>query len=340
MSGSTQTPRVVVITGGSSGIGLASAQLFARRGWHVGLLARGAAPLEAARDAVLEAGGVNGGRVGVQVADVTDGDALRRAADAIAAELGPIDVWINNAGVSVFAPFTDVSEREFERVTNVVYMGAVRGTRVALEHMRPRDSGVIINICSAIGLRGVPLQSAYSGAKYAMRGFAESVRTELMHERSRVRITTVYPPSVNTPFYSHATGRLDGLPRPPPPIYQPELVAEAIVFAATNRRRDVLVGGQTVQTGLLNALAPGLADLLSARIAPRAQTSHNQGIADARDENLFTPSTRPPRTHGPFDRESLSFSAQAWSTRHRGTASAMATFGLATLGLMLLPRRR
>ena len=340
MAGNTQNRGVVAITGGSSGIGLATAELFARRGWHVGLIARGAGPLEAARIAVLAAGGNNGGRVVAHAADVTDSDALRQAATAIAAGLGPIDVWINNAGVSVFAPFADVSEREFERVTDVVYMGTVRGTRVALEHMRPRDAGVIVNICSAIGLRGVPLQSAYSGAKYALRGFAEAIRAELAHEGSRVRVTTVYPPSVNTPFYSHATGRLDGLPRPPPPIYQPELVADAIFFAATNRRRDVLVGGQTVQTGLLNALAPGLADLLSAKIAPRAQTSHNQGIADARDENLFTPSTRSSGTHGAFDRESLPFSAQAWGTMHRGTVGAMATFGLATLGLMLLPRRR
>ncbi len=340
MADDTQTPRVVAITGGSSGIGLATAELFAKRGWHVGLIARGAAPLEAARSAVLLAGGSTGGRVSAQAADVTDSDALRRAAAAIAAELGPVDVWINNAGVSVFAPFTAMSEEEFERVTDVVYMGTVRGTRIALEHMRPRDAGVIVNICSAIGLRGVPLQSAYSGAKHAMRGFAESVRAELMHERSRVRITTVYPPSVNTPFYSHATGRLDGLPRPPPPIYQPELVADAIYFAATNRRRDVLVGGQTVQTGLLNALAPGLTDLLMAKIAPRSQTSHNPGIAEAQDENLFTPSTRPSGTHGAFDRESLPFSAQLWGTKHRGTVGAMATFGLATLGLMLLPRRR
>ncbi len=340
MTGSSNTGHVVAITGGSSGIGLATAELFARRGWHVGLIARGAEPLEAARGAVLLAGGNAGGRVSAQVADVTDGDALRGAAAAIAAALGPIEVWINNAGVSVFAPFVAVSEQEFERVTDVVYMGTVRGTRVALEHMRPRDAGVIVNVCSAIGLRGVPLQSAYSGAKYAMRGFAEAVRAELMHERSQVRITTVYPPSVNTPFYSHATGRLDGLPRPPPPIYQPELVADAIFFAATNRRRDVLVGGQTVQTGLLNALAPGLVDRLAARIAPLSQTSHNQGIAETRDENLFAPSTRPPGTHGAFDRESLPFSAQLWGTKHRGVVGTMATFGLATIGLMLLPRRR
>ncbi len=326
--------RVVVITGGSSGIGLSAAQLFARKGWQVGLIARGPKALQAAATQLTEAGGV----VATAIADVADLAALRQAASSLAAELGPIDVWVNNAGVSVFSPFVDMSDDEFRRVTDVVYGGAVNGSRVALEHMRPRDAGTIVNVCSAIGLRGIAMQTAYSGAKYAMRGFSEALRAELVHARSRVWLGVVYPPSVNTPFYSHAVSRLDGLPRPPPPIYQPELVADAILFAATHRRRDVLVGGQTVQTGLLNALAPGLADRLVGLAAPFAQTSRrtlrNEGMAAARDENLFTPSTRAPGSHGPFDAESLSSSAQLWATKHRGRVAAGVAAGAAGAALL------
>ena len=328
--------RVVVITGGSSGIGLSAARSFAREGWRVGLVARGPEALRAAAALLADAGGV----VATAIADVTDGEALRQAAATLAAELGPVDVWVNNAGVSVFSRFAEMSDAEFRRVTDVVYLGTVNGSRAALEQMRARDAGTIVNVCSAIGLRGIAMQTAYSGAKWAMRGFSEALRSELMHARSRIWLSVVYPPSVNTPFYSHAVSRLDGLPRPPPPIYQPEVVADAILFAATHRRRDVLVGGQTVQTALLNALAPGLADRLVGLAAPFAQTSRNQGVAAARDETLFTPSTRAPGSHGPFDRESLSWSAQLWATTHRGTVAAGAlgaglTFGAALLGLTL-----
>ena len=326
--------RVVVITGGTSGIGLASARLFGRQGWRVGLIARGQAGLDAAR-ARLEA---DGSRVATASADVSDLPALRAATATLATELGAPDAWINNAGVSVFARFMDTTDAEFRRVTDVNYLGVVNGTRVALEHMRPRDTGSIVNVCSAIGFRGVPLQSAYSGAKYAMRGFAEAVRAELANERSAVQVTTVYPPSVNTPFYSHAIGRVDGSPRPPPPIYQPEPVARAIVFAATSRRRDVLVGGQTVGTALLNTFAPRLADLMLAALGPRAQTSSNPGVAAAADENVFSGTRRASAEHGAFDAEALGSSAQLWATMHRG---ALATgLGLGVLGLAVLARRR
>jgi short-subunit dehydrogenase len=320
---------VVAITGGSSGIGRAAAQLFARRGWRVALIARGLPALEAAR---AELAGRRA-RVSIHEADVADCDALRAAATAIVAEHGPITAWVNCAGVSVFAKFPEITDAEFRRVTDVTYLGTVNGTRVALEHMRPRDQGTIVQVCSAIGLRGVPLQSAYSGAKYAMRGFSEAVRAELIHERSQVHLTVVYPPSVNTPFYSHATARIDKLPRPPPPIYQPEIVAEAIHFAATHRRRDVLVGAQTVQTALLNAFAPSLADFLLGRLAPRLQNSRNPGIAQARDENLFAASHLPSPTHGPFDAESLSTSLQFWATRNRGTVGTGLALGAAMLAL-------
>ncbi|WP_419727897.1 SDR family oxidoreductase [Lichenicola sp.] len=331
-----QTSGVVIITGGSSGIGLSTAQLFAQKGWRVGLIARGIAALDAAAESLA----ADPASVATAIADVTDGAALRQAAATIIEALGPVDVWINNAGVSTFAHFTNMSDEEFRRVTDVVYMGTVNGTRVALEQMRPRNAGTIVNVCSAIGLRGTPLLSAYSGAKWAMRGFTEAVRAELIAERSRVHISVVYPPSVNTPFYSHATARIDGLPRPPPPVYQPELVADAIHFAATSRRRDVLVGGQTVQLGLLNAVAPALADRLLASFGPRSMTSSNQGIADARDENLFRPTSRVSSTHGPFDREARSRSVQLWATKNRPSLKSALTFGAAVCGLMVVGRPR
>ena len=336
MSGQT-TARLAVITGGSSGIGRSAARVFVERGWRVALIARGRVALDDARADLV----ARGGTVEVFEADVADCTALREAAAQVVAAMGPFDVWVNNAGVSVFAKFTDMTEAEFRRVNDVTYMGCVNGTRVALEHMRPYDAGTIVNVCSAIGFRGVPVQSAYSGAKWAMRGFAEAVRAELINERSRIHIGMVYPPAVNTPFYAHAVSRTDGLPRPPPPIYQPEIVADAIYLSATTRRRDILVGGQSVQIALLNGLAPRLADFVIGAFGPKLQESSNPGIAETRDINLFEPSTRPGPEHGPFEAESLSSSAQFWASKHRGSLGAGLAFGALLLGMALVapPRR-
>ncbi len=329
--------RLAVITGGSSGIGRSAARVFVENGWSVALIARGAVALE---DARADLAG-RGGTVAVFQADVSDPVALHDAAAQVVATMGPFDVWVNNAGVSVFAKFTDMTDAEFRRVNDVTYMGCVNGTRVALEHMRPRNAGTIVNVCSAIGFRGVPVQSAYSGAKWAMRGFAEAVRAELINERSRIHIGMVYPPAVNTPFYAHAISRTKGLPRPPPPIYQPEIVADAVYLAATTRRRDIVVGGQSVQIALLNGLAPRLADLVIGAFGPKLQESTNQGVADTRDINLFTPSTRAAPEHGPFDSESLSTSAQFWASKNRGAVGAGLALGAVLLGLALVaPARR
>src|ERR1700679_3571968 len=192
--------RVVIITGGSSGIGRCTAALFGRRGWKVGLIARGAEGLEASRRDIEAAGG----RAAVAQAEVTDSAALARAADALIAALGPVDVWINCAGNGVYGRFDDVPEHEFQRVTDVTYHGAVNGTRVALAKMRARDAGTIVNVCSAIAFHGLPLMSSYAGAKAAVRAFSQAVQGELRLERSRIRISTVFPPAVNTPFFSHA----------------------------------------------------------------------------------------------------------------------------------------
>ncbi len=329
--------RVAVITGGSSGIGRSTARYFARHGWRVALVARGAEALEAARADLAS----KGATVAVFQADVSDAQALQAAAAEATAELGPVGVWVNNAAVGAFARFMDMTDAEFRRVTEVDYFGCVNGTRVALELMRPRNVGSIINVCSAIGLRGTPLQSAYSGAKWAMRGFAEAVRAELVNEGSNVHVGTVYPPAVNTPFYSHALSRIDGVPRPPPPVYQPELIAEAIYLAATQRRRDQLVGGQTVALALLNGLAPSLTDRLIGAFGPKLQSSSNKGVAAARDENVFAPSTREGPEHGAFDAESLSTSAQLWASKHRGVTASLAALGTLAVGLMIMgqPRR-
>ena len=216
--------RVVAITGASSGIGRATAQHFARHGWRVGLIARSEENLDAARGDVVTAGGT----ASVQVADVADSAQLERAAERIEMELGPIDVWINNAGVSVYGKFLDITEEEFRRVTDTNYFGTVNGTRIALKRMVPRNRGTIVQILSAISYRAVPLQSAYSGSKYALRGFTEAVRAELIHDNSAVHVTMVHPPGVNTPFYNHAVSHMPEPVHPPPPVYQPEVIADAI----------------------------------------------------------------------------------------------------------------
>ncbi|HEX8852257.1 MAG TPA: SDR family oxidoreductase, partial [Pyrinomonadaceae bacterium] len=212
-------PEVVVITGASAGVGRATVREFARRGAHIGLLARGLDGLEGARREVEAAGG----RALVLPTDVADAEAVERAAEAVERELGPIDIWINNAMLSVFSPFDEVTAEEFRRVTEVTYLGTVYGTQAALRRMRPRDRGVIVQVGSALAYRGIPLQSAYCGAKHAIQGFNESLRCELLHDGSRVRVTMVQLPALNTPQFSWVKSRLPREPQPVPPIYQPEV---------------------------------------------------------------------------------------------------------------------
>ena len=324
-------PKVVAITGASSGIGRATAVRFARDGWRVGLIARGAEGLDQTRKDVIEAGGA----ASVQEADVADSAALEQAADRIAEELGPIDVWVNNAGVAVYGRFLDITEAEFRRLTETNYLGLVNGTRTALKRMIPRDSGAVVQVLSVLGYRGIPLMAPYCGSKFAGRGFTESVRSELIADGSRVHLTMVHPPAVNTPFYNHAASHMPKPVRPPPPIYQPEIIADAILLAATSRRREVKVTGSTWSMALANKVAPGLMDRLLGKVGVAQQQSDRGGAVAARDSNLFGPAQRLHAAHGPFDAESRGVSVQMWANRNR-TAVAL---GLGLLALGVLARR-
>src|SRR5688500_18035584 len=243
---------VVVITGASAGVGRATARAFASRRASIGLLARGREGLEPARQEVEELGG----RALVVPTDVADSDQVESAAVAVEAAFGPIDVWVNNAMVSVFSPAKQMTAAEFRRVTDVTYLGYVYGTLAALRRMLPRDRGTIIQVGSALAYRGIPLQSAYCAAKHAIQGFTESVRCELMHERSNVKITMVQMPAVNTPQFGWVKSRLPRNPQPVPPIFQPEVAADAIVHAAQQYRREWYVGWPTVKAIVGDKLAP------------------------------------------------------------------------------------
>nr|MBA4158968.1 SDR family oxidoreductase [Gemmatimonadota bacterium] len=236
-------PEVVVVTGASAGVGRAVVRELAKRGAHIGLLARGRAGLEGAERDVEELGG----RALIVPTDVSDADAVEAAAAAVEEEFGPIDVWINNAMNSVFSRVKDTSPAEYRRVTEVTYLGYVHGTLAALKRMIPRDRGVIIQVGSALAYRGIPLQSAYCGAKHAIQGFTDSLRTELLHDGNQIRVTSVHLPAINTPQFRWVKSRLPNKSQPVPPIFQPEIAADAIVFAIDNERREIWVGWPTTR---------------------------------------------------------------------------------------------
>jgi NAD(P)-dependent dehydrogenase (short-subunit alcohol dehydrogenase family) len=300
----SQKSQTVVVTGASAGIGRATAELFGARGARVALIARGEAGLRGAADAV----DYLGGKALPLPVDVADFDAVDQAAERAESELGPIDVWVNVAFTSVFAPFTKITPAEFRRVTEVAYLGYVHGTMAALKRMVPRDRGTIVQVGSALGYRSIPLQSAYCGAKHAVNGFTESVRCELMHERSNVRITLVQMPAVNTPQFSWVLSRLPRNPQPVPPIYQPEVAAEGVVYAADHpQRKEYWVGGSTVATILAQKLAAPLLDRYLARTGYKSQQTSKRAAPD-RPSNLWRPVDQPPGSdhsaHGSFDDQS------------------------------------
>ena len=327
---------IVVVTGASAGVGRATALEFARQGIDVVLLARNAARLEAASEEVRG----QGVRTLPIVADVADADAVEAAANRIETEFGPIDIWVNNAMATIFAPIDRVSPDEFRRATEVTYLGQVYGTMSALSRMRKRDHGTIVNVGSALAYRAIPLQSAYCGAKYAVRGFTDAVRTELIHDGSPVRLVMVHLPAVNTPQFDWALNKLGMRPQPVPPIFQPEVPARAIVEAALNPdRREVWVGLPTVMTIVANKLAPGLLDHYLARTSYSGQLTDEPVPSDA-PANLFKTADGDYGAHGRFDSRARGVSYQAVASRHRG-ALTLGLLGLGCLGLTaLLTRRR
>jgi short-subunit dehydrogenase len=306
--------RTIVITGASAGVGRAAARAFGELGCNVVLLARGREGLAgAAKD--VETGG--GHPLPIEV-DVADAAALDNAADDAERAFGPIDVWVNNAMTSVFGEFAELSVEEFRRVTEVTYLGTVHGTMAALHRMIPRNRGVIVQVGSALAYRSIPLQAAYCGAKHAVKGFTESIRCELLHRNSGVHITMVQLPGLNTPQFDICRAKMPRRPRPVPPVYQPEVAADAIVWASENRRREVHVGGFTTAAIFANKIVPGALDRYLARTNYEAQ-QREEPADPSRPDDLFAPVPGDHGSHGPFDRDAKGHSLQ-WTInklRHR-----------------------
>jgi NAD(P)-dependent dehydrogenase (short-subunit alcohol dehydrogenase family) len=321
---------VVVITGASAGVGRAAAREFARYGAQIGLLARGIDGLTAARKEVEELGS----EALVVPTEVADADEVESAAAQIEAEFGQIDIWINNAMTSVFSPIKQMTPAEFRRVTEVTYLGYVYGTLAALKRMLPRDRGVIVQVGSALAYRGIPLQAAYCAAKHAVQGFCDSLWCELLHDNSNVKVTMVQMPAVNTPQFGWVKSRLPRKAQPVPPIFQPEVAAEAIYFAAHNPRREFYVGLPTVKAIVADKIAPALVDHYLARTGYDSQ--QYDGAEDPnRPDNLWQPVPGDHGAHGTFDSRARSWSPQLWASEHR-TALTLGVLALAFSGLVAL----
>lgn len=328
MSGASQTdqrPEVVVVTGASAGVGRATVKEFAKAGAHIGLLARGREGLEGAARDVESAGG----KAVILPTDVADSQQVEAAAQAVEEKLGPIDVWVNDAMTTIFAPFREISPEEYKRATEVTYLGAVYGTMAALKRMLTRDRGTIVQVGSALAYRSIPLQAPYCGAKSAIRGFTDSLRCELLHDRSHVHITMVQMPGLNTPQFNWCKSRLPRHPQPVPPVYAPEVAARAIVWAAHHTPRELYVGGSTVKAILGNKVAAGLLDYYLAKTAYSGQQT-DEPIDPNRPSNLFAPLPGDHGAHGSFNAIERPCSYEYWETTHRSW------FALAGLGIALL----
>jgi short-subunit dehydrogenase len=309
----TNNPEVVVVTGSSAGVGRAIAHAFAKRGAHVGLLARGQEGLDATQREVKSFGG----QALTVPTDMADHHQVEAAAQKVEEHFGPIDVWVNDAMSTVFARFLDTEPEEFKRATEVTYLGTVYGTMAALKRMTARDRGKIVQVGSALSYRAIPLQAAYCGAKFGIRGFTNSIRTELLHDKSKVQITMVQLPGVNTPQFSWCRSKLPDHPMPVPPIYQPEIPAEAVYWAAHHRRRELWVGYSAVLAILGNRLAPSFADRYLAKTGFSGQQINDMPVSAHRPDNLFEPVPALAATHGMFDDKAKTRSPQLWAATHR-----------------------
>lgn len=315
-------PEVVIITGATAGVGRAVVREFARRKAHIGLLARDQERLADTQREVEE----YGGKALALSTDVADSNAVERAAEAVSRTFGPPDVWVNNAMATIFAPITEIKPEEFRRATEVTYLGCVYGTIAALKRMLPRHRGTIVQVGSALAYRSIPLQAPYCAAKHAIAGFTDSLRCELIHRKSRVRVTMVHLPAMNTPQFSWCRTRLPRHPQPVPPIFQPEVAARAIYWAAHHKRREVFVGGSTVKAIYAQDLVPGLADAYLGTHGYESQQT-SQPVSPDRPDNLFEPVSGNYAAHGIFSENARTFSIQSWMNLHR------APIGLGVAGL-------
>jgi NAD(P)-dependent dehydrogenase (short-subunit alcohol dehydrogenase family) len=334
----TTKPRVIVITGAAAGVGRATAQMFAKtEGASIALIARGLEALEGAKRDVEYLGG----KAIIIQCDVTDAEGMEAAAERVERELGPIDVWVNVAMTSVFSFIKDTTPAEFKRVTEVCYLGYVNGTLAALKRMMPRNRGHIIQVGSALAYRGIPLQAAYCASKHAIQGFMDSLRAELIHENSRIIATMVQMPALNTPQFDWCKSRMPHKAQPVPPIYQPEVAAEAIVFASKNSRREIYVGLPTVIAIIGNKMFPRLGDWYLGRTGVKGQQTNE--LADhSKPNNLYEPVGGDPGAHGRFDDRAHKFSPQLWTDMHRDWIVGGVLIGVATLvaGLFFATRTK
>jgi short-subunit dehydrogenase len=324
--------RVVVVTGASAGVGRAAVRAFASEGARVGLIARNT---EGLHNAAREADEL-GGKGFAVAADVADAEQVETAAARIEKELGPIGVWVNNAMTTVFAPVAYTTPAEFKRATEVTYLGTVYGTMAALRRMLPRNAGRIIQVGSALAYRSIPLQAAYCGAKHAIAGFTDSLRTELIHDRKDIHLTMVQLPAMNTPQFSWCRSKMPNHPQPVPPIFQPEVAAERIVWASHHNRREVFVGVPTVVAIEGNKIAPALADYYLGRTGFESQQTR-ETVEKDRPDNLFEPLPGDFGAHGVFTQQAHSEAATTWLAQHKGT-TALAGAALGIVALVLKKR--
>lgn len=320
--------KVVVITGASGGIGRATAWEFARQGARIALLARGEEQLAATQKEV----NTYGGSALTIPCDVADPDQVEAAAERVEKELGPIDVWVNNAMASVFAPFKEVTNAEFKQVTEVTYLGTIYGTKAALKRMLPRDKGSIVFVGSALAYRGIPLQSAYCGAKHAVQGFYDSLRSELMHDKSNIKTCMVQLPGVNTTQFGWVLSKLPNKPKPMGKVYQPEVAAKAIVFAAAHNRREIFVGYPTFEAILGNRIAPWLGDFVLSKTGYKGQQT-SEPVEAGRKDNVWEPVPEDRGAHGDFDHIAATKSYTLWASMNRDKLFAAA--GLLAIGFLV-----